>query len=355
MKKRLSLVLAAALCLLLAGCTRDVYITGRVVERTVENGKITALVVQEEDGEKTGLILHPEGSIISWLKEVEPEILLEDPLPAVKVVGRSEGRRTTRMEAGGERIPAYVTRSIQIEEILQPEALTLADGTKIDVWRQPSSASYQEGEQEILWEMPPVWPEYVYVMGTESLNDVSETAREEIVAFYRERGLLYDLDAELEKAHAEYKAHQPGEEKFQARVVGQEISPTAGAPGVIYFLTQINLPQEGTAYSTSLRLGEAFDRQTGQKLEVEDLFTCSPEEVLEKILEMSALGDPALAEEMRAAFDQANLVFFNDNLEVSFPAGSLPSQEYMYIVGLEYEKGLAEIMHPWAVPVQPQK
>ena len=358
MKKRFGLFLCITLglCLMLTACGKEKTIYGRVVERTVENGKITALVVQEEDGEKTGLILHPEGSIISWLEGVEPEILLEDPLPAVKVVGWRDGGRATRMEAGGERIPAYVTRSIHVEEVAEEDAVILLDGTAIDVWRQSASRSYLEKDgQEILWETPPLWPEHVQVMGTEGLSDVEEAAREKIVAFYRERGLLYDLNAELEKAHADYKAHQPGEEDFQARVVGQEISPTAGAPGVVYFLTQLNMPQAGTAYGTSLRLGEAFDRQTGQKLEMEDLFTCSPEEVLEKILEMAALGDPALAQEMRAAFDQANMVFFNENMEVSFPAGSLPSQEYMYIVGLEYEKGLAEIMHPWAVPVQPQR
>ena len=42
-------------------------------------------------------------------------------------------------------------------------------------------------------------------------------------------------------------------------------------------------------------------------------------------------------------------ILFPDNLEVSFPRGSLPSQEHLYLLSIDYED-LEGVIHNWAIP-----
>ncbi len=41
---------------------------------------------------------------------------------------------------------------------------------------------------------------------------------------------------------------------------------------------------------------------------------------------------------------------FPDHLEISYPQGTLPSQEYSYSIGLDYDAELLSVLQPWAVP-----
>ena len=54
---------------------------------------------------------------------------------------------------------------------------------------------------------------------------------------------------------------------------------------------------------------------------------------------------------MRAAFQPEYLVFFSNSLQILFLQETLPSQEYAYCVSAEYDDGLREVLHDWAVPV----
>ena len=44
------------------------------------------------------------------------------------------------------------------------------------------------------------------------------------------------------------------------------------------------------------------------------------------------------------------LSFWSDDIMLPFPAGTLPSQEYTYLVSVDYDAGLSDILQPWAVP-----
>ena len=96
-------------------------------------------------------------------------------------------------------------------------------------------------------------------------------------------------------------------------------------------------------------MSAAFDRETGERIETWDLFSCQPEEAKKALLDRAELGDPALLREAEAAFDPAWVVFTSDGIEVWFPQGSLPSQETSLILFLEYSQ-LEDILHSWAIP-----
>ena len=50
-------------------------------------------------------------------------------------------------------------------------------------------------------------------------------------------------------------------------------------------------------------------------------------------LKAADISDPGLLSEMEAAMKPEYIILFPDALEVAFPQGTLPSQEYSYVVG----------------------
>lgn len=127
------------------------------------------------------------------------------------------------------------------------------------------------------------------------------------------------------------------------------VSPSAASSRVIYFLTTVTLlSNDGSG--TELRLGDAFDRETGARLDPLSLFSISPEQVPEALVSLSKPESPTLKAEMIAAFQPDHLVFLPDGLEINFPLGTLPSQEYDYIAALDYTPQLTALLQSWAIP-----
>ena len=53
---------------------------------------------------------------------------------------------------------------------------------------------------------------------------------------------------------------------------------------------------------------------------------------------------------MEAAFKPEYITFFSENVGVAFPAGTLPSQDHCYMLGIDINEELCGILHEWAVP-----
>ena len=158
--------------------------------------------------------------------------------------------------------------------------------------------------------------------------------------------MLYDTQAELEKAYANYLKM---ENEFDSYMIGQEISPSASTDSVIYFLTTVFLPIDGSR-GYEQRIGTMFDKATGEPIDNKELFTCPQDEAIEKIMDIAGVNDTVLRSEMKAAFVPENVIFFQDNLEICFQQGTLPSQEHTYMIGLDYDDRLGEILYEWAIP-----
>ena len=145
--------------------------------------------------------------------------------------------------------------------------------------------------------------------------------------------------------------------KYGVTLIVDELYSRQVYPGIPYthLCAQKEIPENlitilGPSKTESLsgfRLGAAFDRKTGEALEPQELFTCSPEALITALLNCSEVTEPTLRREMTTAFRPEYLVFFPEHLEVSFPQGVLPSQEHAYILSIPYED---LPLPPWAIP-----
>ena len=357
-KKWMALFLAALLALGLAGCGEDKQILGLVVEvQADEAGNLRAFVV-EMDGERTGVLLSEETLLLpgrsgSWSWEKARAEFQENCQVDTLAQAWCHPRREKLETADGENIPAYLAQSVSINGGLRREARVLSDGTKIDrldndAWGE-HTYRLPDGT-ELLRVSDSRGPEGSYVGGLGGLEDLSEAAREAILAYYAAQGPLYDEEEELEKSYAAYQAL--GEE-FSADRISQDVSLCAFNDTLVYFVTEANLPaKRGQRVMSGIRLCAAFDRRTGARIDSRDLFAVPEEEVRRLLPELGGPEDPALRAEMAQSLDLAQIVFRSESAEVVFQANTLPSGEpdCGYAVGVRYEDAPEGFFRPWAIP-----
>ncbi|WP_143162380.1 hypothetical protein [Sporobacter termitidis] len=235
----------------------------------------------------------------------------------------------------------------------EKKVITFSDGESADLWRTAYDGrdTYKlSDETTLLTVQDPIGPDNTHVAGVESFDDLSASAQKAVSAFYEAQGLLYDTQAELKNAYAAYLACQASGTEYRARYISQDIAPTASNDHIMCFLTSVLLPADGQT-SQELRLGAAFDRETGKALSNWDLFTLPEAETRQWLLDAFD-ADPSLRAEMEAALKPEYIILFPNNLEVTFPQGALPSQEFRYGIGLDYNK-LRAVLQPWAIPNDP--
>lgn len=358
MKRITALLLAALLALGLTACQEDKRVSGFLAEvRTDENGNLAALVL-ERDGKRTGVLVAEKTSFWplgagSWTGEEAMVAFRKDLQPGNELSAWCYPRKEKLVTAEGESIPAYWGQSISIEGILKRNALTLRDGTAVDVMEEDSYGvrrTYRLSDgTELLRVTDNGGPENHYVMSLESFDDLSPRAQEKVRAYYEAQGPLFDEGEELEKSYAAYR--ELGEE-FQCGWVQQDTTPTASNGKIMYFVTSLLLPQEhGGRTSYEQQFGGAFDRETGEKLSNWDLFAVPEAEVRRRLPELCGwVDEPELRRAMSEALEEDMLVFFPEHVSVDFPPGALPGVENGYIISLDYKDAPEGFFQPWAVP-----
>lgn len=356
-KRYAALLLAALLALSLTACQDEKTVSGSLAEvRTDENGNLTALVL-ERDGERTGVLV-AEGTSVwptgegSWTGEEAMEAFRKDLQPGNELSAWCYSRREKLETAEGESIPAYWGQSIHIAGILKRNARTLRDGTAIDLLEYDGwgSHTYRLADgTELLRVDEPFGPENVQVGGQEGFESLSGAVQEKIRACYEDRGLLFDEMEELERCYAAWK--ELGE-AFQDGHIRQETSPAASSERVIYFTTELTLPEDyGTRMHRNDRFQDAFDRRTGEKLETWDLFAVPEAEVRQRLPELVDWEIPQnVRAEMAKALEPEWILFGREALSITFPAGSLPGEELDYGISVEYKDAPEGFFQPWAVP-----
>lgn len=359
MKRIMALLLAALLALGLTGCQDEKSVMGSLAEvQTAEDGNLSALVL-ELDGKRIGVLLAEKTSLWplgegSWTGEEAMEAFRKDLQPGNELSAWCYPRREKLETAEGETIPAYWAQSISIAGILKRNALTLRDGTAVDVMENGShgdNRAYRLPDgTELLRVTDSGGPENHYVMGLEGFDGLSEAAKEKVRAYYETQGPLYDEGEELERSYAAYL--RLGEE-FECDWVQQDAVPCASNERVMYFLTSLTLPQErGGRISYELQLGAAFDRETGEKIDNWALFAVPEAEVRRRFPELCGwVDEPELQRAMSEALDPEWFVFFQEHVSVDFPPGSLPGEENGYIISVDYKDIPEGFLQPWAVPV----
>lgn len=349
-------LIAAVIAAVVLVCT-VVFLLSRSAERQVEGRILEAregdtagsvsLVIQAEDGEELGLLLSDGTDVFSLLDGGVSNDFLEGRFSDRAVVSVYLTGPWGRMETeDGRTLPVYHARQITLCGYLTPEQTVLPDGTTAQIWQELNAFVYKlaDGTELLRVSLPPdpgaAWG------GGENQDALSGQAQARIRAFFEEQGLLYDEQAELEKA---YEAYCEAPEDFDARSLSQETYIVASSDAVLYFRTSVLLPVDG-AEVTEVCVGTAFERETGEPVENQALFSCPPQELIQTLLDGGQITDPALREEMAEAFDPRGLVFLPDCLEVNFPRGSLPSQPYTMQLIVEYEEPLTDVLEEWAAP-----
>lgn len=350
MKRQLFLLISLLLCLVLSACGSKGSISGEVVEATP-----SALILQTNEGKQVAVLLE-ENTYIIGMDGIDGDNYKAEPHTGVRVSFYSEGHAGSITTADGEQVKAYhADPFIHIDAYLIPEAAVLSDGTVLDAWKTDFfGATYQTKDGiELLLEDAPNGPENYYVGNMESIDDLSEAAKAHVAEFYEKQGKLYDLQAELERA---WTAYQADPKAFSSFVVRQETSPAASNEQVFYFTTTLTKTISGNI-AQDIPLCAAFNRENGGNIPLVDLFVCPKEDIVKELLDIaekngSGPADPVVKEEMEAAFQMEYLYFLQDSLCLEFPQGTLPSQEYTYIVSVAFNDECKALLHPWAVPTQ---
>ena len=336
-------LLLAALCLALcSGCGEKV-LSGEVVEyRTDESGALSALVVKPEAGARVGFLLSEESWVWALTEGITAEEFAAEQPEGVYVSAETAGRAQTITAGDGTEIDAYPVETVKLTALRTDTVFPLSDGNQAILWSNGRYWSYRlEDGTELLWEDPQLSPTFRSGEG-----ELPEAAQESIRAYYREQGLLYDVPELLETAYQDYLREEGSFDGYHA---GQDISQSAVTERVAYFTTAVTLPLDSQEV-TELRLGAAFDRETGAQLALEELLTCPAEDFLAAFLDAAQLTEQPLRTEMEAAFRSEYAIFLPDGMELSFPQGSLPSQEHSFIVHEDYIPELQPLFQPWALP-----
>lgn len=236
--------------------------------------------------------------------------------------------------------------------LVEEGAAVLSDGTAVDLWRGDpffrwSSYRLPDGT-ELLEVEDTLGPEDVQVGNVDGFDQLGEAAQTSIGAYYQDQGLLYDIQTELERAYQDYRSCRDSGETFAAYAAGQEVRPTASNGRIICFETEITRSIRGRLVE-KIQRNAVFDRETGERLDTESLFTVPQEEVAQRLLGAAAICDSVLREEIAAAWSPDWLKFLPERLEVFFPRGALPSQETAYGFSADYAD-IRDILRDWAVP-----
>ena len=353
MRKPISTLLAAlSFCLLLTACGHDMKnVSGEVVD-ILEDTASGCPILLIQEGKRQKAVLLTESTYVyadsddlasSWKAAPTTDVSVD----AYRLYGKAS------VTAGSKQIKAYQADTIRITGYLVQNTVTLSDGTPLDAWKTSlfgTTYRLRDGA-ELLCEDAPSGPENHFVANLESFDDLSEAAKSAVRQYYEEQGALYDLPSELEKAWAEYREDPEG---FSTHYISQDTSPAASSQRVMYFNTNVTLPVSGNTCEDD-SLSAAFDRETGENIPLADLFTCPEGKIAQNLLDLaekdgSGPSKPEVQCEMLAAFRTEYLSFWSDYVMLTFPAGTLPSQEYTYLVSVDYDAGLSDILQPWAVP-----
>ena len=340
------------------GSEDESYLRGRVAEvQRSSDGLPSALILDTGNGEQEGVFWDEatQWALPPAAAELSTDEVWEDPLGMEVTVYLSPeaGPASLTARDGTEFSDAGTADFLTVEEIRLPEFLTLSDGTEAEIWVDFwGDRSYRLADGTKLLRESPQEMDFstYYVDGDTPLTALPSALLEGITAYYQERGSLYHIQAQVERAYQAYR-NSEDPEQFSYFLVEQRVEWAATAPGAYYFRTTVTLPvqeQEITEYQFT----DAFHKAAGEHIPNQDLFSVGPAEAVEAIV----AGTQAVGQEARTMeeyFQWSYLSFEQDGLVVCYPAGALPGQEPTSFWRVDYSS-LEDVLYPWAVPAAAQ-
>lgn len=157
--------------------------------------------------------------------------------------------------------------------LIEDNVYAFSDGEQVSVWSflQISSVRF-EIDSKLIYQLSDgtellatrtAGLEQSEPENAEILRELSQTAQDNILAFYRTEGVLYDLEAYLEQAYEEY---QENPKEFRCYLLTQECEITATDEATVTCTTTVELPDGQGEYKTE-SVEHTFDRETGTLME----------------------------------------------------------------------------------------
>lgn len=181
---------------------------GRVAEvQRPPTAPCPALVLDTGDEARTCVLLTPETHVASTVEDLlsEEEFLADPPMGTeVSVLFAEDPPPQTVTGEDGTQYSAQTADFLWVEDARYPEGLTLSDGTALEVW----ATGFQEKQYRLsdgtvlLQEFPPQTDFSNDYVGNTPLRDLSPALPDGLRRYYQDRGPLYDLTEELERARS---------------------------------------------------------------------------------------------------------------------------------------------------------
>lgn len=328
--KRIRFVFLTLVCVcLLCACGNRSQINGRVL--SFEDG---VLAVQTEKGKTYDILVDPQKTVIFGLVSGETEDQLDSDCMVQVNWARKQGQR--------------VAEHIWIYSRLHRNVMQLSDGTPIDVWDRNGWREYclEDGTPLLVEDNPGSlennsnWRELLYS------EEFLEAAQQGILRYYSELGNRYDILTLLEDAYLVYTFS----EEFNNHYVSQYTGIEAWNDHIICCQQNLTIPQERTnGYADYFCEGAVFDRQTGEHISNYDLFTISPEELEDYLLDQLDQDGTLDRENIQLNLKPEQIVLCRDgDIEFYLVDRVEKGVQEMLQIGLS-SKQAKEILQPWAL------
>ena len=309
-------------------------------------------IIVEHEGENIQIEISDETNVYDFIdtqdKKSARELLIEGTRIRVVYNGLP-----TYAEIDKEKVKSYEASTIEVLEILD-EKRELSDGTEICIYKSSLETKYRlENGIELLFTRTNIDIDSILSGNAEQFKYLTSEARAKISKYFKEQGLIYDVKEGLEKSYKEY-CESKNKNSYEGYTIMQDLNCTGGNEDVIYFTTstvepKLNMPIEEGREHTENSICTTFHCKTGEVIDNLELFSCDREEVLDKLLEVSEISDKETINEMKKVFSSKNIVMQDENIQVYFESGVLPSEEYTTIFTVQYSD-LQDILYSWAIP-----
>ena len=351
--KRIFAFLLVCCILCFAGCSKQISFSGKVLD-CVEEENRTVYLIETPQQETIALLTKSDHIMHCWIDGVDPAKLSFTPDGGVELCASCNSLKSSYKTATGERVPAYTVNYIEVQHVRTPDTICLDDNTVVEVWQGGGYYSYQlQNGVEILLENSNANFSPIVTFSSAGSDFLTNQTKENIEAFFKHQGALYDLNSFLNLAYNNYLKSDK-ELIFACWTIQQETVSTAYNNRLIFFSTAVSTPllsDTSPNENTESKHSTVFDRATGEPIDTLELFSCNEETLADTLFSLCGITDQNLLEELKAAFDANYIIFYPEYLEVYFPQGSLPSEEHTFILSLEYQQGAADILQSWAVPI----
>jgi hypothetical protein len=242
--------------------------------------------------------------------------------------------------------------------LMEENVYTFSDGQIVSIWNYPkdSKSIYRlENGVELLAVSKIRGPENVFTGGSESIHDLSQTAQDRIIEFYRQQGALYSVEDYLEKAYAEYLGGM-ADPTFKCYYIRQTTAPDGSNDTLIYFVTTVLLPLDQNEYD-EIYLTRAFDRRTGELIDGWDLY-CAPEDEVKRAFLQNYSTDAKTMEAIYSAFCPEYVRLHAEGYELSFSIDApddmdkdqAEHQKIRTGTGGPYTDAVLSVLNRWAIP-----